>query len=216
MFLAQYAALLAAEPDIEVMSQAADGEAACDLARRLRPDVVLSDLAMPRMDGIPVARQVKQDLPECAVVVLTIHHDDDHLFGAIKAGALGYVLKEAPPEQMLEAIGAAARGEGFLGPPLVGRMLDEFARVSCLRAAAKEAFAELTRREMEVLELVRQGLGNREIAARLFLSEKTAKNHISSVLMKLHVNGRTEAALLASRHGLTAGGWPRGPPRAGA
>lgn len=161
VFLAQYAALLAAEPDIEVMSQAADGEAACDLARRLRPDVVLSDLAMPRMDGIAVARQVKQDLPECAVVVLTIHHDDDHLFGAIKAGALGYVLKEAPPEQMLEAIRAAARGEGFLGPPLVGRMLDEFARGGCVRAAAKEGFAELTRREMEVLELVGQGLGRR-------------------------------------------------------
>jgi two-component system response regulator DegU len=136
-------------------------------------------------------------------VVLTIHHDDDHLFAAIKAGASGYVLKDAPPERTLEAIRSAARGEGFLGPSLVGRVMAEFARVSRLRAAAKEVFAELTRREIEVLELLGKGLRNKDIAARLFLSEKTVKNHISNIFMKLHVNDRTEAALLAARHGLT-------------
>jgi two-component system NarL family response regulator len=197
------ARLLATEEGIEVVGQAADGEIAADLVRRLKPDVVLTDLSMPRMDGVSAARQIKQDLPECAIVVLTIHHDDDHLFAAIKAGASGYVLKDAPPEQMVEAIRAAARGEGFIGPSLVGRVLAEFARVSRLRAAAKEVFAELTRRELEVLELVGNGLRNKDIAERLFLSEKTVKNHISSIFLKLQVNGRTEAALLAARHGLT-------------
>jgi len=200
MALAQ---LLGAESDIEVVGQAADGEAACDLARRLKPEVVLADLSMPRMDGIAAIRQIKLEAPECAVVVLTIHHDDDHLFAAIKAGASGYVLKDAPPEQMVEAIRAAARGEGFIGPSLVGRVLAEFARVARLRVAAKEVFAELTRREMEVLELVGRGLRNKDIAQRLFLSEKTVKNHISSIFAKLQVNDRTEAALLAAKHGLT-------------
>jgi DNA-binding NarL/FixJ family response regulator len=197
------ARLLAAETDIEVVEQAANGEIAVDLARRLKPNVVLSDLSMPKMDGITATRQIKQEMPECAIVVLTVHHDDDHLFAAIKAGASGYVLKDAPPEQMVEAIRAAARGEGFIGPSLVGRVLDEFARVGRLRTAAKEVFAELTRREMEVLKLVGNGLRNKDIAERLYLSEKTVKNHISNIFMKLQVNDRTEAALLAARHGLT-------------
>jgi DNA-binding NarL/FixJ family response regulator len=197
------ARLLATEADMEVLAEAANGEVAADLARRLQPDVVLMDLSMPRMDGIAATRQIRQDVPDCAVVVLTIYHDDDHLFAAIKAGARGYVLKEAPAEQVMEAIRAAARGEGFMEPPLVKRVLDEFARVSRLRAASKEVFAELTRREMEVLELLGEGLKNKEIAARLFLSEKTVKNHISSIFDKLQVNDRTEAALLAAKHGLT-------------
>jgi DNA-binding NarL/FixJ family response regulator len=197
------AQLLAREKDFEVVAQAADGEAAADLARRHRPDVVLMDLGMPRMDGLAAARQIKQDLPACAIVVLTIHHDDEHLFAAIKAGASGYVLKDAPPEHTVEAIRAAARGEGFVGPSLVKRLLAEFARISQLRTAAKQTFAELTRREMEVLELLGTGLRNKEIAERLFVSEKTVKNHITSIFLKLHVNDRTEAALLAARHGLS-------------
>ena len=200
MALAQ---LLASEPDIDVVGQAADGEAAADLAHRLRPDVVLTDLGMPRVGGLEAIRRIKADLPDCAMVVLTIHHDDDHLFAALKAGATGYVLKDAPPEQTLEAIRAAAQGEGFLGPTLVGRVLDEFARVARIRTAAKEVFADLTRREMEILELIGTGLRNRDIAARLFLSEKTVKNHLSSIFVKLHVNDRTEAALLAYQYGLT-------------
>jgi two-component system NarL family response regulator len=200
MALAQ---LLATEADIEVVGQAADGEKAVDLARRLKPGVVLTDLSMPRLDGIAAIRQIREEMPECAIVVLTIHHDDDHLFAAIKAGASGYVLKDAPPEQTVEAIRAAARGEGFIGPSLVGRVLEEFARVARLRAASKEVFAELTRREMEILELLGKGLRNKNIADRLFLSEKTVKNHISSIFVKLQVNDRTQAALIASKHGLT-------------
>jgi two-component system NarL family response regulator len=197
------AQLLAAEKDIEVVAQAADGQAAVALARQHQPDVILMDVGMPRMDGITASRQIRQDRPECAIVVLTIHHEDEHLFAAIKAGASGYVLKDAPPEQTVEAIRAASRGEGFIGPTLVGRVLGEFSRISQLRASAKEVFAELTRREIEVLELLGTGLRNKEIAERLYVSEKTVKNHITSIFLKLQVNDRTEAALLAARHGLT-------------
>jgi len=196
------AQLLGREEDVHVVAEAPNGEAALVWARECRPDVVLMDVGMPKLDGVAAARAIKQELPECAIVMLTVHDDDATVFEAIKAGALGYVLKDAPPEQMLEAVRAAARGEGFVSPALVGSVLEEFARMGRLRTAAKEVFAALTRREMEILELLGQGLRNREIAARLYLSEKTVKNHISNILAKLHVNDRTEAALLASRHGL--------------
>ncbi len=195
--------LLDAEADIEVVAQAANGEAAVVLARERRADVVLMDLQMPKMDGIAATRQIRQEQPECAVVVLTVHEDDEHVFEALKAGASGYVLKDAPPAQTLEAIRAAARGEAFLPPALVSRVLAEFGRISRARAAAREVFAQLTRRELEILGLLGQGLRNREIAAGLYISEKTVKNHVSNILSKLQVNDRTEAALLADRHGLT-------------
>ncbi len=197
------AQLLGAEEDIEVVGEAADGREAVALARQRKPDVVLMDLDMPHMDGITAARTVKEELPECAIVVLTVHSDEDKVFDAIKAGASGYMLKASPPEQTLEAIRAAARGEGFLHPELVGNVMDEFARISRLRAAAKEVFQELTRRELEVLELLGKGLRNREIAEQLHISPKTVKNHVSNILFKLHVNDRTQAAVLAARHGLT-------------
>ncbi len=197
------AQLLAAEDDIQVVGEAADGGEAVVLARQRQPDVVLMDLSMPKMDGIAATRKIKEETPECAIVVLTIYSDDDKVFDAIKAGASGYVLKDSPAEQTVEAIRAAARGEGFLHPSLVSKVMDEFARISRLRAAAKEVFKELTRRELEVLELLGKGLKNREIAEQLHISDKTVKNHVSSIFFKLHVNDRTQAALLAARHGLT-------------
>ena len=196
------AQLLGAEPDLEVVGEAPNGEAAVVAAQAQRPDVILMDINMPKLDGIEATRRIAQELPECAVVMLTILDDDNSLFEAVKAGAKGYVLKDAPPEDMLAAIRAAARGEGFLGASLIARIMDEFARISRLRAAAKEVFSELTRREMEVLELLSRGMRNREIAAALYISEKTVKNHISGILAKLQVNDRTEAALLAAKHGL--------------
>jgi len=197
------AQLLGAEDDIDVVGEAPNAEAALVAVRERRPDVVLMDIKMPKMDGIEATRQIKQEMPECSVVMLTIYDDDENVFEAIKAGASAYVLKDAPPEQTAEAIRAAARGEGFLQASLVSRAMSEFSRISKLRAAAKEVFAELTRREMEVLELLGEGLKNRQIAERLYISEKTVKNHMSSILAKLQVNDRTEAAILATRHGLT-------------
>ncbi len=202
------AQLLGGEDDIDCVAQAPNGEAAVVLARDHKPDVILMDINMPKLDGIAATRQIKQEVPECAVVVLTIRDDDQAIFEAIKAGALGYVLKDAPPEQSVEAIRAAARGEGWLHASVVGRVMDEFSRISGLRAAAKEVFAELTRREMEILELLGQGLRNRDIAGKLYISEKTVKNHVSSILAKLHVNDRTEAAVLAARHGLADPPYP--------
>jgi DNA-binding NarL/FixJ family response regulator len=187
----------------EVVGEAENGQVAVDLARQLKPDVILMDINMPKLDGIAATRRISQETPGCAVVMLTVLDDDDSLFEAIKAGARGYVLKDAPPEEVLVAIRAAANGEAFLGAPLVARVMGEFARISRLRAAAKEVFAELTRREMEVLELLGRGMRNREIAATLYISEKTVKNHISAILAKLQVNDRTEAALLAAKHGLS-------------
>ena len=197
------AQLLAAEDDIQVVGEAADGEEAVLLARQRQPDVVLMDLQMPKMDGIAASRKIKEKMPECAIVVLTVHSDDEKVFDAIKAGASGYVLKDSPAEQTLEAVRAAARGEGFLQPSLVANVMEEFARISRLRAAAKEVFKELTRRELEVLELLGEGLKNREIAGQLHISDKTVKNHVSNIFSKLHVNDRTQAALLAARHGLS-------------
>ncbi len=197
------AVTLAREEGVNVVAQALDGEQAVALARQHRPAVCLMDLTMPRMDGIAATRAIKEELPECAVVVLTVHRDDQHLFPAIKAGACGYLLKDASPEQIAEAVRAAARGEGFLDRSLVSRVMAEFARLSRQREATKEVFAELTRRELEVLELLGRGLKNKEIAERLYLSEKTVKNHVYRIFMKLQLNDRTEAALLATQHGLT-------------
>jgi len=197
------ATLIDSEDDIRVVGQVGNGEMAVAHARDLRPDVILMDINKPRMTGSEAARIISEEMPETKIVILTVYHDDDNVFDAIKAGAIGYVLKDAPPEQTMEAIRAAARGEGFLHPTLVSRVMGEFGRISRMRSAAKETFAELTRREMEILEQLGEGLRNREIAEKLFISEKTVKNHISNILSKLQVNDRTAAALLASKHGLT-------------
>ncbi|HEY3284035.1 MAG TPA: response regulator transcription factor [Armatimonadota bacterium] len=193
---------LGLQPDMEVVAQAGDGEQALKLARYQKPDVMLTDLGMPVMDGIEATRRVRQELSATAVVVLTVFDDDERLFSALKAGALGYILKDATIEEVAEAIRGVHRGEGILHPPLVGRVMAEFARVSHALQRHRDALAELTHREVEILELLGQGRRNREIAGRLFITERTVKNHVSAILSKLEVNSRTEAALLANRYGL--------------
>lgn len=194
--------LLRLERDLNVVDHVPNGELAIAAAKQLTPDVVLMDIEMPRLNGIEATRLIKQELPETHVVILTKFGDDDNVFNAIKAGAVGYVLKDAGMEEIREAIREAYQGAGHLNPALVAKVLAEFARVTTQLKASRQVFTELTRREIEVLELLAKGMRNRAIADQLCLSEKTVKAHIGAILRKLHVNDRTEAALLAQKHGL--------------
>lgn len=195
------AQLLASEPDIRVVAQAADGEEAVEKAKLYRPDVVLMDIHMPRLDGIEATRRIAERYPEVSVVMLTMYGDEGHLFEAIKAGARGYVLKSAKPEQLLETLRAVHRGEAWLDPALAHKMLEEFRRLSRPRAEPRADLVYLTPREREILELLAQGASNHEIAKRLGISEKTVRNRLSLIFRKLQVNNRTQAALKAREAG---------------
>jgi NarL family two-component system response regulator LiaR len=190
---------LEAQPDMSIAGEAASGEEAVRLAADQVPDVVLMDLVMPGMDGVEATRRVRRVSPRSQVVVLTSYHEDVHIFPAIKAGALSYLLKDVGPEELAEAIRAAARGEAMLHPHVAARVMQE------LRGARREVpnpFAELTDRELEVMRLVAEGLSNAQIAERLVLSEKTVKGYVSNILSKLHLADRTQAAVFAWREGM--------------
>lgn len=193
--------LLAMAPDIEIVGEAADGDEAVELAVARQADVVLMDIGMPRLDGIAATRRLAERAPSVKVVILTIYTDDDRVFRALQAGARGYLLKDASPEEILRGVRAVRDGEGILHPGLVGRVIREFTRVAEPDPERAQRFSELTAREREVLDLLAEGLRNHDIAARLSIAEKTVKHHISSILSKLQLNHRTEAALLASRLG---------------
>ena len=196
------AQLLGAEPDIRVVDQAADGEEAVEKARLYRPDIVLLDIHMPRLDGIEATRRITERYPEVSVVILTMYGDEEHLFEAIKAGARGYVLKSAKPEELLQTLRAVHRGEAWLEPALAHKMLEEFRRLSHPTPhELRDEIVYLTPREREMLELLAQGASNHEIAKRLGIAEKTVRNRLSLIFRKLHVNNRTQAALKAREAG---------------
>ena len=186
-------------PDIQVVGEAATGEEAVRLAADLVPDVVLMDLIMPGMDGIETTRQIKKSSPRTQIVVLTSFHDDDHIFPALKAGAISYILKDMKMEKLVEALHRAINGEITLHPLVATRVLQN------LRGEHGEEqsfYADLTERELDVLRLLALGLSNADIAQRLFLSEGTIRNYVSAIFAKLGVTDRTQAAVLALRSGL--------------
>jgi len=193
-------ALISAKPDIEVIGEAADGDEAVQRARTLRPDVILLDLVMPRKDGIAAIQEITQENPQARILVLTSFAEDERVFAAIKAGALGYLLKDSLPAELLQAISAVYRGELSLSPSIALKLVRELHRPADLPLTPKP----LTGRESEVLKLVAQGLSNQEIAARLVVSERTVGAHISTILSKLHLANRTQAALYALREGLAS------------
>jgi NarL family two-component system response regulator LiaR len=193
-------ALLATEPQIEVVGEANDGLDAISAARRLEPDVILMDLVMPGMDGLEATRRLTACQPAARILVLTSFHGDDKVFPAIKAGALGYLLKDSKPEELVEAIQQVHRGESSLHPSIARRLLRELSAPSD-RATEPEC---LTDREIEVLRLVAQGQSNRQISVSLTISEATVRTHVSNILAKLNLNSRTQAALYALREGLAS------------
>ncbi|HEY3944980.1 MAG TPA: response regulator transcription factor [Solirubrobacteraceae bacterium] len=184
---------------IEVVGEAADGEEALAVAQRLRPDVILMDLVMPRLDGVAAMRELRRLLPDTRVIALTSFLDDERLLPAIEAGAAGYLLKDVEPSELARAVRVAKAGEAMLDPAAAARLVDAVAYGATPAPAARD---RLTRREQEVLELLAAGRSNKRIAFELGISEKTVKAHVGRVLAKLGVSDRTEAAVLAVSEGL--------------
>jgi NarL family two-component system response regulator LiaR len=191
------ATFLRAYEDLELVGEAKNGLEALDLCHRKKPDVVLMDLLMPEMDGIEATRKIRALSPRTQVIVLTSFAEDEKVFPSIKAGALGYLLKDVSPGELVKAIQAAHRGEAQLHPEIARKLMDEFS------TRAKEPIpGDLTERELEVLRLIARGRSNRQIAEELVISEKTVKTHVSNILSKLHLADRTQAAIYALREGL--------------
>ncbi|HEY7044631.1 MAG TPA: response regulator transcription factor [Nocardioidaceae bacterium] len=193
-------ALLESLPDIEVVAEAGDGEAAIALATSLQPDVVMMDLNMPELNGVEATRRLVAANPDVAVLVLTMLDDDEAVFGAMRAGARGYIVKGADTDDVVRALESVARGDAVFGPAVASRVLSYLTRP--LSARDPMLFPELSEREREVLELMARGLTNSEIARRLVVSPKTVRNHASNVFTKLQVSDRSEAILRARNAGL--------------
>ena len=195
--------LLSVHPDFEVVGEAANGAEAIRLVRLHSPSVVLMDLQMPVLDGVAATRSLHEEQPDCRVIVLTTFDDDEMVFDGLRAGAVGYLLKDAPSEKLAEAIRVAARGETFLQPSVAAKVVAEFARLTKKAVVPPTSLVDpLSERELEILRLIAQGASNREIAGTLFLAEGTVNNHVTNILGKLEVRDRTQAALKAKESSL--------------
>lgn len=198
--------VLSAEADLEVVGEASDGGEAVDIVARTSPDVVLMDIRMPRVDGLEGARRVLAAHPETRVVVLTTFDEDEHVAQALRAGVSGFLLKVAPPEQLVAAVRTVAAGGGLLDPAVTVRVISAFAGTAEPAPERAAALRALTDRERDVLRLVARGLSNAEIAAELYLGEATVKTHVSRVLMKLGLRDRVQAVAMAYESGLVRPG----------
>lgn len=192
--------LIDAKPGMELVGEARDGVEAVTMASTLQPDVILMDMVMPHKDGLAAINDIIQGNPEARILVLTSFDDDDRVFSAIKAGALGYLLKDSSPQQLLEAIRDVYHGRSSLHPTIALKVIRELNQPSDLPPTEEP----LTERELETLRLIAQGLTNQEIAEQLTISERTVGKHVSNILDKLHLANRTQAALYALRHGLAS------------
>jgi DNA-binding NarL/FixJ family response regulator len=195
--------LLSVQPDFEVVGEAGNGEEALRMAIRLKPDIILMDLRMPVMDGVTASQRLRKSLPQSKVIVLTTFDDDEYVFDGLRAGAVGYLLKDVSSEKLFEAIRAAVRGEYFLLPSITAKVMAEFSRLSRMAPVPASPLEEpLSPRELEILHLVATGASNREIADNLVIAEGTVKNHLTNILGKLNVKDRMQAVLKAREYGL--------------
>jgi DNA-binding NarL/FixJ family response regulator len=199
--------LLTADPTIEIVGQASTGRQAVDRTRQLEPDVVLMDIRMPDLDGIAATRQLSQAAPAARVLILTTFEQDDYIFGALRVGASGFLLKRTRPEDLIAAVHTVAAGDSLLSPSVTRRVIDRMAQQPTPELADQTKVDELTPREREVLKLIAQGLANREIAAALGVEESTIRTHVKRVLMKLDLRDRVQAVIFAYETGINR---PRG------
>jgi DNA-binding NarL/FixJ family response regulator len=194
--------LLTADPDIEIVGQASTGREAVERARRLAPDVVLMDVRMPDLDGIEATRELSQASPGARVLILTTFEQDDYVFGALRAGASGFLLKRARPEELIAAVHTIAAGDSLLSPSVTRRVIDRMAQQPTPELGDQATLDELTPREREVLGLIARGLSNGEIAAALFVQESTIRTHVKRLLMKLDLRDRVQAVIFAYETGV--------------
>ena len=206
MVRAGFRSLLDGDPDIRVLGEAADGEEAIAAVRRHRPAVALMDIRMPVLDGIAATRRLVAEGAATRILVLTTFDLDEYVFEALRAGASGFLLKDAPAEDLLAAIHTLAGGDALLSPAVTRRVIDAFVRLPVTTPEQQTALEELTPRELEVLKLVARGLSNREIARELVVSDATAKTHVSHVLSKLKLRDRVQAVIFAYESGLVESG----------
>jgi DNA-binding NarL/FixJ family response regulator len=198
--------ILETEADLDVIGEAGDGADAVDLARDLRPDVVLMDIRMPVLDGIEATRRIVAAQPSARVLVLTTFGLDTYVFDALRAGASGFMLKDAPPEELVAAVRIVASGDALLAPAVTRSVVEEFVRAPASAPTPPAALDELTPREREVLDLLARGLSNPEICARLVISDATAKTHVARILQKLGLRDRVQVVIYAYEHGVVTPG----------